>query len=59
MVELRPRKLADLGRSDVLHATQVHDPGDRALNAYSLQARASDCYKKDGSHFYIMAGQEG
>ncbi|MGP4046841.1 hypothetical protein [Streptomyces sp. 2A115] len=59
VVELRPRHLADLRPEDVLHATRVLDPADHALNEHALQARASDCYKKDGSHWYVMAQQRG
>ncbi|MFF5304771.1 hypothetical protein ACFY5F_35985 [Streptomyces sp. NPDC013161] len=55
VVLLRPQHLSELRLGDVPHATQVLDPGDHALNEYAREAQASDCYKKDGSHFYIMA----
>ncbi|QOV40175.1 hypothetical protein IM697_18300 [Streptomyces ferrugineus] len=58
VVELRPHKLSELDRTDVLHATQVLDPGDHALNTYALLARASNCMKKDGTHWYVMANQK-
>ncbi|WP_189940786.1 hypothetical protein [Streptomyces aurantiogriseus] len=58
VVELRPQRLSELDKTDVLHATQVLDPGDHALNAYAMEARSSDCCVKDGHHWYVMANQQ-
>lgn len=55
VVELRPRNLTDLRLGDVLHATQVLDPGDHALNRYGLEALGRSCLMHEGYHSYLSA----
>ena len=43
---LTPRKLGDLARGDLLHATQIIDPADPALARYAAMPRA-ECWVKD------------
>ncbi|MBL1120505.1 hypothetical protein JK364_50675 [Streptomyces sp. 110] len=43
VVEVRPRKLTDLGLGEVLHATQVIDPLDESLIAHAGNSSGWDC----------------
>jgi hypothetical protein len=54
---LQPCNLADLRRSDVLHASQTVDPADTGLSDYAAAPRADNCnsYRRpDGTtgHLY-------
>nr|WSZ96840.1 hypothetical protein OH820_15270 [Streptomyces sp. NBC_00857] len=44
IVELHPRKIAALDLGDVIHATQVMDPGDFAFSEYASSTRNSQCH---------------
>lgn len=45
VVELHPRKLADVSLTDVLHAPQVTDLTDHEYGDYAATPQASDCWQ--------------
>jgi hypothetical protein len=59
MVEIRPRKLTQLGLGDVLHATQIINPTDHSLSHYARNRRTQHCYATqrpdDGSTGHLYA----
>ncbi|MFE4535815.1 hypothetical protein ACFRKB_12120 [Streptomyces scopuliridis] len=53
VVELRPRKIAELGPDDIIHATQSVDPGDAAFYA-ARGPHDRSCIMVDGRHYYVV-----
>ncbi|MET7685631.1 hypothetical protein [Streptomyces sp. NPDC005423] len=52
VVELRPRDLAEIASSDVLHNTQAISLGDDALSHYAYGVKGRSCLMLDRDHYY-------
>ncbi|WP_327233891.1 hypothetical protein OG349_07735 [Streptomyces sp. NBC_01317] len=55
IVELRPRKIAELGPGDVIHDTQAVDPADASFRKYAAERRKEYCEIIDRRHYYYDA----
>ncbi|RPE39707.1 hypothetical protein EDD90_2724 [Streptomyces sp. Ag109_O5-1] len=53
IVELRPKRLSELDGGDVVHESQVVDPGDTALHTHALEARGRSCLMTIGPDLHL------
>ncbi|MDO0927292.1 hypothetical protein QQY24_18420 [Streptomyces sp. TG1A-8] len=57
VVELHPRKLHEIGPSDLLHETQVIDPADVTFGAHARSLHGAECYastRPDGTTGHLL-----
>ncbi|MFG3287235.1 hypothetical protein ACGF3G_00225 [Streptomyces sp. NPDC048179] len=53
ILELRPKRLSELDGGDVVHESQVVDPGDTALQTHALEARSRSCLLTIGPDMHL------
>jgi|SRR5450755_3651588 len=49
-IELVPQKISELSLTDVVHDTQLMNPGDGSFNDYASSPKAASCLKRTNVH---------